>query len=145
MSGESQGVYGERYTASILVLTGLPRDPNGRWLETLGPALRAVSRIDDSIHQHWQALSTRDTRDERDAWSTSQLTLLKRRDCLNRSHPAWQRRPNITQGTAVMVRADCFGSTGRRRSAGNRCEAFPVWEEVGQRNQEEGEQEDGMC
>ena len=68
-----QDVYGERYTASILVLTGFLDGPNERWLETLGPASTDVTARDICNHRCWQTLSTRDSRDERDAWSTSHL------------------------------------------------------------------------
>src|SRR5258708_5920546 len=44
-----------------------------------------------------------------------------------------------------MVRADCFGSTDRRISTGNCRETFPVWEEVGQRNQEKREKDKGCA
>src|SRR5258708_2460068 len=44
-----------------------------------------------------------------------------------------------------MVRADCFGNTDRRISTGNCRETFPVWEEVGQRNQEKREKDKGCA
>ena len=74
--------------------------------------------MDGSIHRRWQTLTTREIRDERDAWSTSSLTLLKRRDDLNRVTPAWLRRLNITQRTAVMARADHESGTDRRINLG---------------------------
>src|SRR5713101_3301847 len=96
--------------------TGLTWDTNGRWLLTLGPAPRAVSLLNGSIHRRWQTLSTRVTKDKREAWSTSYLTLLKRRDDLNRVTPAWLRRLNITQRTAVIACADRESGTDRRIS-----------------------------
>src|SRR5947209_13998224 len=50
---------------------GLTRDPNGRWLQTLGPASKAASRVDDLNHRCWQTLTTRGIQDKREAWSTS--------------------------------------------------------------------------
>ena len=68
-----QDVYGERCIASILVLTGFLDGPNERWLETLGPASTDVKARDTCNHRCWQTLSTRVSRDEQDAWSTSHL------------------------------------------------------------------------
>jgi hypothetical protein len=68
-----QDVYGERCIASILVLTGFLDGPNARWLETLGPASTDVKARDTCNHRCWQTLSTRVSRDEQDAWSTSHL------------------------------------------------------------------------
>ena len=38
---------------------GLSRDPNGRWLLTLGPAPKAAFGMDDLNHRCWQTLTTR--------------------------------------------------------------------------------------
>ena len=40
--------------------TGLFDAPNGRWLQTLGPVSRVISRMDGSIHRRWQTLITRE-------------------------------------------------------------------------------------
>ncbi len=49
-------------------------------------------------------------KDERDAWSTSHLTSLKRRDALNReTFPAWVRNFHSPQRQPGMGLADRFG------------------------------------
>ena len=52
--------------------TGFSGDPNGRWLLTLGPAARRITRIGALTHRRWRTRSRRE-RMNGAAWSTSHL------------------------------------------------------------------------
>jgi hypothetical protein len=52
--------------------TDLSWDPNGRWLLTLGPAARLITRIGEPTHHRWRTRSRRE-RANGAAWSTSYL------------------------------------------------------------------------
>src|SRR6266516_5896545 len=87
--------------------TGFSGDPNGRWLQTLGPVSKAAPRIDDLNHRYWQTLTTRAIQDERDAWSTSDLTSAENAGCPKQGAiPAWVRTFHSTQRGPVMGCAD---------------------------------------
>jgi hypothetical protein len=92
---------------------GLSGDPNGRWLLTLGPAPKVVKCRYGLIHRCWQTLTTRAIQDERDAWSTSDLTSAENAGYPKQGAiPAWVRNFRSTQGGPVMGSAD--RSTGVR-------------------------------
>ena len=98
---------------------GIMRNPNGRWLRTLGPAHRSVCRADAPTYRRWQTLYRRGKgrtgRLEHAASHTGRKSGIAYTE---RGLSARQRSDRSTQGGPVM---------GTAERAVSQIDALPAW------------------